>query len=180
MRKVTSGLFISVDGVVESPEKWQFDVFDQDMIRIMGEYLATTDTVLLGRVTYQEWQPYWPNASTDEMYANFINNAPKYVFSKTLTGVDWNNAHLVEGSLEDKVKQLKQRTGKNIAVQGSPTLVRSLLECNLMDELTLMFHPVVVGSGKKFFTDASEVKRLKLVQTMTTGSGVIVATYHPM
>ena len=178
MRRVQAGLFISLDGVVEAPDQWQFDVFDQDMIQAMGEHLASTDTVLLGRITYQEWQPYWPN-SQDEPYASYINNSPKVVFSRTLKDVDWQNAILARDSLAETVNQLKRQPGKNIAVGGSPTLVRSLLENNLLDDLTLMYHPVIVGRGKRFFKDGSEIRRLKLVRSTTTGSGVLISTYQP-
>ena len=178
MRKVISGLFISLDGVVESPDKWQFDNFDAEMAAGMEAHLATEDTILLGRVTYQEWAPYWPT-STDEPFASFINNTPKYVFSTTLGKVEWKNSTLVKGSLAGEIARLKQQPGKNIGVAGSPTLVRSLLQNNLLDELTLMIHPVVVGRGKRLFKDGSELKRLKLVSSQITSTGVAILTYQP-
>jgi len=178
MRKVTSGLFVSMDGVVEAPNLWQFDVFDQDMIQAMSEEISAIDTVLLGRVTYQEWLPYWPNATEDLGYADFINKTPKFVFSRTLKEVDWGNAVLVNIPMEEKVRQLKAAPGQNIGVQGSPGLVRSLIENNLLDELTLLIHPVVVGQGKKFYTDGTALKRFKLLECKTSGSGVVMATYR--
>ena len=90
MRKVISGLFISLDGVVESPDQWQFDVFDADMGAAMTEFLASVDTVLLGRITYQEWVNYWPT-SDDHEYGDHINFTPKYVVSTTLDEVKWGN-----------------------------------------------------------------------------------------
>lgn len=178
MRKVTSGLFISLDGVVESPEQWQFDNFDVDMMEIMTKYLAEEDTILLGRVTYQDWANYWPT-SNDEPYASHINNTPKYVASSTLDKVDWQNTTLVRGSLAAEINRLKQQPGKNIGVAGSPTLVRSLLQDGLLDEITLMIHPVIVGRGKKLFEDTSDIKRLKLVDSKITCTGVAVLTYNP-
>jgi len=179
MRKVISGLFISLDGIVESPDKWQFDNFDAEMVAGMEAHLATEDTILLGRVTYQEWAPYWPT-STDEPFASHINNTPKYVFSSTLDQVEWKNSTLVKGSsLAGEIARLKQQPGKNIGVAGSPTLVRSLLQNNLLDELTLMIHPVVVGRGKRLFKDGSELKRLKLVSSQITSTGVAILTYQP-
>jgi dihydrofolate reductase len=106
MRKVFSGLFISMDGVTEAPNLWQFDVFDADMGAAMSAVLAEEDTVLLGRVTYQEWAPYWPT-SNDEPFASFINNTPKYVFSNTLKSVEWQNSTLVKRPLAAEIAWLK-------------------------------------------------------------------------
>ncbi len=176
MRQVVSGLFISLDGVTESPDQWQFDNFDQDMATEMGNHLAKLDTVLLGRVTYQDWAPYWPT-STDEPFASFINNVPKYVASTTLDKVEWNNSRLIKENPTEAIARLKQQPGKDIGVMGSPTLVRSLLQNDLLDELTLMVHPVVVGHGKRLFQEEANLKRLKLVDSKTTRTGVLIATY---
>lgn len=137
MRKVVAALFISLDGIVEAPYLWQFDVFDDDMMATMTKQLAAQDTVLLGRVTYEDWAPYWPT-STDEPFASYINNVPKYVVSTTLKTVDWRNATLVEGPVADTLARLKQQPGQMIGVAGSPTLVHSLLQAGLLDELTLI------------------------------------------
>jgi dihydrofolate reductase len=176
MRKVISGLFISLDGVVESPDKWQFDNFDSDMESEMGSVLAEQDAVLMGRVTYQEWAPYWPT-SKDEPYASFINNIPKYVVSTTLQEVEWKNSILIRGDLLAEISKLKGQPGKNIGLQGSPTLVEYLLQNDLLDELTLMIHPVVVGRGKRLFKDWSDLKRLKLIVSKITRTGVALLTY---
>ena len=178
MRKIVSGLFISLDGVTEAPDKWQFDAFDEDMMAIMTAHLEAEDAVLLGRKTYQEWVGYWPT-STDEPYASHINDLPKYVVSTTLEKVEWKNAIVVKGDLTEELAHLKQQPGKNIGVAGSPTLVQSLLQCDLLDELTLMVHPVIAGSGKRLFTEGSRLERLNLVETKTTGSGVVILTYRP-
>jgi dihydrofolate reductase len=178
MRNVSAALFISLDGVVESPDKWQFDHFDEDMMAGMGAFIAGVDTVLLGRVTYQEWAGFWPTSNL-EPYASFINNTPKYVASTTLKSVEWQNSRLINGSVAEEVRKLKQLSGKNISVQGSPTLVRSLLRDSLLDELTLMVHPVVVGSGKRLFKNGDGLKRLQLVDSQGTRTGVAVLTYQP-
>src|SRR5258707_6836043 len=150
MRKVVAGLFITLDGVVESPDTWQ-EHFDEDMGQAMMEQLASQDAVLLGRVTYQEWASYWPTA-TDEPFASFINSTPKYVFSSTLESVEaWQNSTLVKGDLSQEIARLKQQPGKNISTSGIPTLVRSLLEHGLPDELILLIQPVVAGIGKRPF-----------------------------
>ncbi len=178
MRKVAAGLFISLDGVTESPDKWQFDHFDSDMMAALEAHIAETDAVLLGRVTYQEWASYWPT-STDEPYASHINNTPKYVVSTTLDRVEWKNSTLIKGNLAEGIARLKRQPGKKIGVAGSPTLVESLLQNDLLDELTLMIHPVVAGSGRRLFRDGRALKRLKLVDSKTTSTGVLIATYQP-
>ena len=181
MRKVNAGLFITLDGVTESPDKWQFDNFDDDMMAALKAHIGAEDTILLGRVTYQDWTPFWPT-STDEPYASHINNTPKYVVSTTLDTVEWGtwgNISLLKGNLAEAIARLKQQPGRNIGVSGSPTLVRTMLQADLLDELTLMIHPVVVGTGKRLFGEADELKRLKLVDTKTTKSGVSVLTYRP-
>jgi dihydrofolate reductase len=179
MRKVVAGLFISLDGVTESPDKWQFDNFDAEMAASMDEFIATADTVLMGRVTYQEWEPYW-QTSTDEPFASFINNTPKYVVSSSLDEVEWKNSTLISGSsLAGEIARLKQLPGKNIGVTGSPSLVRSLLQNGLLDELILMVHPVVAGRGKRLFKDGGDLKRLKLVDSQITSTGVAILTYQP-
>jgi len=178
LRDVVAGLFISLDGVVESPQRWQFDNFDAEMMSNMGATIGSQDTVLLGRVTYQEWAGYWP-ASKDEPFASYINNTPKYVVSTTLDRVEWNNATLIKGSLAEELNRLKQLPGKSIGVAGSPTLVQSLLQDDLLDVLTLMIHPVVAGSGKRLFRDGNAMKRLKLVGSQVTSSGVAILTYQP-
>ena len=179
MRKVISGLFISLDGVTESPDQWQFDHFDAEMGAALGAHITAEDTILLGRVTYQEWAPYWPTA-TDEPYASHINNTHKYVFSSTLDKVEWQNSTLVKRPLAEEINRLKGQPGKNIGVAGSPTLVRSLLQNDLLDELILMIHPVIVGKGKRLFPDKGDLKRLKLLSSQTTSTGVSILTFQPL
>jgi dihydrofolate reductase len=179
MRKVVAALFISLDGVAEAPNLWQFDNFDEDMLQAMATQLAQQDAVLLGRVTYQEWADYWPTA-TDEPFASFINNTQKYVFSTTLDSVNWANSTLVKGNLADEIASLKAQPGGIIGTAGSPGLVRSLLQQDLLDDLLLMVHPVVVGSGKRLFGDGDDLKRLRLVESKATRTGVALLTYRPL
>jgi dihydrofolate reductase len=183
MRKVVSGLFISLDGVVESPDQWQFG-FDEEMGAALASTLETADTVLLGRVTYTEWAGYWPTVTSgeDAGFANWINNAPKYVASTTLDNADdWANSTLIKGDLAAAVEQLKAGEGKDITVAGSPTLVRSLLEQDLLDELVLLIHPVIAGEGrKKLFADDTPLKKLELASAQPTSSGKLIATYRPL
>jgi dihydrofolate reductase len=181
MRKVVSWLFISLDGVVEAPNEWQFDVFDEAMGAAIASQMEAEDAILMGRVTYQEFASFWP-ASTDEPFASHINKAPKYVVSTKLDKAEWGNwdqPTLIKGNLAKEINTLKKQSGKNIGVSGSPTLVRSLLQDDLLDELKLMIHPVVVGKGKRLFTEDVDLKRLKLVDSKVTGTGVAILTYQP-
>ncbi len=182
MRKVVSWLFISLDGVVEAPNEWQFDVMDDDMLAAITSQSDAEDTILFGRVTYQDFAPYWPT-STDEPFASHINNTPKYVVSTTLDKVEWGKWEkptLINDNLAKEITKLKTQPGKNIGVSGSPTLVRSLLQDDLLDELKLMIHPVVVGKGKRLFTEDVDLKRLQLVDSKVTGTGVVIVTYQPV
>ena len=180
MRKVSAWLFMSLDGVVEAPNEWQFDVMDDEMLSDIISQSDAEDAIVMGRVTYQDFAPFWPT-STDEPFASHINNVPKYVVSTTLDEVEWGNwdkPTLIKGNLGKEINKLKQQSGKNIGVSGSPTLVRSLLQEGLLDELKLMIHPVLVGHGKRFFNDG-DLKRLKLVDSKVTGTGVVILTYQP-
>jgi dihydrofolate reductase len=181
MRKVAAWFFISLDGVVESPEKWHLDLFDADMGASVDALSAEADTILFGRVTYQEFASFWPT-STIEPFASHINNTPKYVVSTTLDEVEWgkwDRPKLIKRNVAKEISNLKQQPGKTIGVSGSPTLVCSLLQDDLLDELTLMIHPVIVGSGKRLFTDLGDLKKLQLVDSKVTGTGVVILTYRP-
>jgi dihydrofolate reductase len=179
MRQVLAALFVSLDGVAESPDKWQFEHFDDEMMAEMASQIAEQDAVLLGRVTYQEWAQYWPT-STDEPFASFINDTPKYVISTTLEEpLEWQNSTLIKGNVAEEIAALKRQPGKNIGVAGSPTLVEALLQDDLLDELELMVHPVVAGGGKRLFKDGRALKRLRLVDSNTTSTGVSILAYRP-
>jgi dihydrofolate reductase len=180
MRKVTAGLFVSLDGVTESPEKWQLPYFNDEMGEAIGAAMAAADAMLLGRVTYQEFASYWPGVrSEDQPFADYMNNTPKYVVSTTLDTVEWSNSTLIKGNLAEEITKLKQQPGKNIGITGSTTLVQSLLQDDLLDELGLMIHPVVVGSGKRLFEEGGELKALKLIDSKTFSTGVVSLTYQP-
>lgn len=179
MRKVTAGLFSTIDGVVEAPDQWQ-PAFDEEMGAALSRMLDEQDAVLLGRVTFTEWAGYWPT-STDEPFASWINSTPKYVASSTLDSVDhWANSTLITGSVADFVAELKQTDGGTIGTAGSPTLVRSLIEHGLLDELTLMISPVVAGGRRAhLFPDDAALTTFELVDARPTSSGALIATYRP-
>jgi dihydrofolate reductase len=175
-RKVISTFFVSLDGVMEAPQEWHFPYFNDEMVAAIGEAMASSDAMLCGRVTYQEWAGFWPDA--DNEMAEYMNNTPKYVASTTLDAVEWSNSHLLEGDVPAAVAALKQQPGKNIVMSGSATLARSLLREGLVDELRLMIHPVVVGQGARLFPDG-EKHALELVDSTTFATGVVYVTYKP-
>lgn len=177
MRRVTAGLFHSVDGVVEAPNLWQFDSFDDEVGAAMGDMISRTDTVLLGRVLYEEWAGYWPNVDAADPFGDFINPVPKYVASRTLSGaLEWQNAHLIETGLEEFVASLKQTDGGDIVV-GGISLVRQLLFAGLLDTLTLITHPVVAGSGRHLFDAGGPATRLTLQKAVHTSKGNTILDY---
>jgi dihydrofolate reductase len=176
MRTLTSGLFYSVDGVAESPNLWQFDAFDDELGAELGGMMARVDTVLLGRVTYEEWAGYWPSA--EDPFADFINSVPKHVASRTLTGtLEWQNARIMDRPLEEFVAALKETEGGEIAVCGSLSVVRQLFLAGLLDSLTLMVHPVLAGAGRHLFTPTDPTTRLTLQESEITGKGNAILRY---
>jgi dihydrofolate reductase len=178
MRKIVSGLFITLDGVVESPDKWQFPYFNEEMGQVVTSQMDAADAMLLGRRTYEEFASYWPTADADDPFTARMNNTPKYVASTTLDTVEWQNSTLIKGNVVEELTKLKQQPGKNIGMTGSATLVRSLLRDNLLDELVLLVHPLVVGSGKRLFPDGGDPVALTLVDSQTFGTGVLCLTYR--
>jgi dihydrofolate reductase len=179
MRKIVAGLFISLDGVVEAPETWHFPYFNEEMGKVIEGQLAASDTMLLGRNTYQQFASFWPQQGSEVELADHMNSVPKLVVSSTLDKVEWNNTTLVPGAtaVED-LNARKRQPGRNISVVGSPTLVRTLLRDGVLDELDLLVHPIVVGSGKRLFPDGSEQQGLALVSSETFKTGVVHLVYR--
>lgn len=181
MRKVTAGLFHSVDGVVQDPFKFQFDSFDDQLGQMLTGVQDRVDTVLMGRVGWSEWAGYWPNATQDNDFADFINGVPKHVASSTLSDADmakWSNSSLIKGDLLDTVRRLKAQTGGEISAMGGISLVRQLLFAGLMDELSLITHPVVAGEGRHLFEPGDPTTRLDLVGCEITPKGNVVQVYR--
>jgi dihydrofolate reductase len=179
MRKIIAGLFISVDGVVESPETWQFPYFNDEMGEAVASQAAESDTILLGRRTYQEFAAYWPNQPRDAEFAATMNDTPKLVASRSLRTLGWDNSTLIEGDIATALTRLKEEPGANISIIGSGTLVRSLLHDSVLDELRLLVHPIVVGRGKRLFDGARDRVPLELVSAATFKSGVLSLVYRP-
>jgi dihydrofolate reductase len=176
MRKIVAGLFISLDGVVESPDQWMGPWFSPELGQAVGSLMGAQDAMLLGRVTYDEFAAHWPQ-QTGEM-ADTMNGTPKYVVSGTLKSAEWQNTTLIPAaSAFAEIAELKQQPGQNIGMTGSGTLVSSLLCEGLLDELHLFVFPLVAGSGKRLFGTPGDKLPLKLLDSVTFHSGVVHLTY---
>lgn len=192
MRKLTVSEFVSLDGVMQAPGGadedteggfrhggWQMGYFDDVAGERIGASMAQTGAFLLGRRTYEIFASYWPTQSDDDPFAKILNGLPKYVASTTLgEPLAWQNSTLLQGDVAKAVAELKEGEGGNIVVLGSGGLVQTLYENDLVDEYALMIHPIVLGSGKKLFRDVPK-KPLKLADSVTTSTGVVMATYVP-
>jgi len=192
MRKIVVSEFVTLDGVMQAPGGreedtssgfkhggWSFKFRDHQVPKYKLDELAASDALLLGRKTYDIFAAYWPKAKDDAGFAEKMNNLSKHVVSTTLKKVDWNNSKLIKTNVAEEVRKLKQQPGKDILVYGSAKLVNTLLQHDLVDELRLMVHPVVLGSGKRLFDGTADVmKVLKLAESKTFPSGIVLLSYH--
>jgi dihydrofolate reductase len=178
MGKIVSNFFISLDGVVEAPDQWHFPYFNDEMGAAIGKGMETTGAFLMGRVLYEEWAAYWPN-SEDEPFSSFINGMQKYVVSNSLTDPAWNNTTVVSGDVAGRLRDIKARTEGDLSMSGSATLVRWLLANDLLDELHLLVHPIVVGRGRRRLFEDTETHPLELTEHAVFTTGVLHLTYAP-
>lgn len=174
-RTITAHLFHTVNGVVEQPERWQFDSFGPEEGQMMGEMTTSVTDVVIGRKLWQEWSEYWPQA--DDPFAQWINPVRKHVISATLPqDLPWNST-LVTGDPLAHLRSLRGLGEGGIAVVGGIETVRSLFLAGLVDELTLTTHPVVTNEGRKLFDDGVPLTRLHLLRVAQTGTGNAILTY---
>jgi dihydrofolate reductase len=177
MGKIVSNFFISMDGVVESPDKWHFPYFNDEMGEAVGAGMAGASAMLMGRRLYDEWSEFWPQQGPEVPFSEYINSAKKYVLSSSLTDPDWNNTVVLPGD-PDRVREVKEQEQGDIGMSGSATTVRWLLANGLLDELNLLVHPIAVGSGQRLFED-TPTYALKLVEQKTFSTGVLHVVYAP-
>lgn len=179
MRKIKSHFFISLDGVVESPDKWHFRYFDDEMGAAVGAGFATTGALLMGRVLYDEWAAYWPEHA-DEPFGDVMNSIKKYVVSDSLQAAEWQNSEIISGDVARQLTAIKAQDGGDITMSGSPTTVRWLLREGLLDELNLLVHPIVVGDGlARLFPPDEPSTPLELLTAQTFKTGVLSLSYAP-
>ncbi len=179
MRKVVVSEYVTLDGVMEAPDKWSFQFWTDEGASFKFDELFASGALLLGRVTYQGFAAAWPSMKDEEGFADRMNNIPKFVVSTTLEKAEWNNSTLIKGNITEEVVRLKQQPGLDIVVAGSADLVQLLMQHDLIDEYRLIIHPVVVGGGKRLFSALNDKAELKLVDSKTFSSGVVVLTYQP-
>lgn len=180
MRKVVAVELVSVDGVIEAPETWASPYSNEVMEEANASGMAASDALLLGRVTYEALAAFWPHQPGGTPMVDYINSVPKFVVSETLEEpLGWNNSTLIRGDVAREIAELKRRQGKDVTILGSAALVRSLLGDGLIDELRLMVHPIVLGSGRRLFEDGDDRKGLELVESRTFGTGVVCLAYRP-
>lgn len=176
MRKLVVYTLLSVDGVAESPDRYVLD-FDEAMYANLRQVIEAQDAVLLGRRTYDDWAGYWPSAD-DQPFADFINGVAKYVATSTPPSTSWASTTVVDGSVPDFVRDLKEQPGGDIGVHGSIELARSLFAAGLVDELRLVIAPAVAGAGRRLFEGEGELQELELVRSAGTPSGAVLVDYR--
>jgi len=183
MRKITAGLFISLDGVVEAPDRWHFPYFNEEMGAAVGASLGAADTMLFGRKTYDSFAGAWPEREAaggeDADFAKTLGDVRKIVVSKQRLELTWRNSEQLEGDLVEAVTALKNEPGGDVALSGSISVVRQLLAAGLLDELHLLVHPIAVRKGMRLFDEGETTIPLRLISSETFETGVLNLAYAP-
>jgi dihydrofolate reductase len=193
MRRIVVFQSLTLDGVMQAPGRpdedrrsgfkyggWATPYADPGIGKAAGESMAKSGSLLLGRRTYEDFYSVWPNR-TDNPFTEVLNNAQKYVASTTLKEpLVWKNSTLLKGNVAEAVARLKEQPGKDIVILGSGELIRSLMPHSLIDEYTLLIHPLILGSGQRLFPDDGTRNALRLINIQTTTAGVVVAIYQPL
>ncbi|TMI22925.1 dihydrofolate reductase [Candidatus Bathyarchaeota archaeon] len=190
MRKIVVLSFVTLDGIMQAPGGpdedtsgnftqggWSVGYWDDFMGKVMGEQMGRPYDLLLGRKTYEIFAAYWPKAK-DNPGADGLNKAKKYVVSRTLRKLDWNNSTLLTGNIPEEIRKLKREDGHELQVHGSSNLIQTLLKHDLVEEFRLKIYPVTVGHGKRLFGDGTMPASFKLLENKTSTTGVVVATYR--
>ena len=189
MRRLAVTTFLTLDGVMQAPggpgedpsggfthEGWSVNYWDDRMGQIMDDFMSKPFDLLLGRKTYEIFAAYWPHVTDGS--GDSLNSAKKYVASRTLDTVEWNNSTLIKGDVGEQVAALKEQSGAEIQVHGSGHLIQTLIKHDLIDEYRLWVFPLVLGSGKRLFADGTVPAGLKLVDSQASSTGVVIATYE--
>jgi dihydrofolate reductase len=190
--QVTLTTFVSLDGVIQGPGGptedpsggfkqggWMVPYADEAMGRFVTDWFDAADAFLLGRTTYEIMAAYWPQVTGEDEVARKLNSLPKYVVSRTLDEVTWNNSTLIKGDPVKEIMKLKGEAGQELQVHGSGNLAQTLIRHGLIDEYRLWFHPLVLGSGKRLFPERTVPIALRLIETRTTSTGVVIHVYQP-
>jgi dihydrofolate reductase len=191
MRRLIVNTFLTLDGVMQAPGGpgeddsdgftqggWSVNYWDERMGRVMDELMGRPFSLVLGRRTYDIFAGFWPGA-TEEQGAKPLNDAVKYVASRSRPALSWDKSVLIDGDAADGVAALKQEDGPELQVHGSADLLQTLIRHNLVDQYRLWVFPVVVGSGKRLFANGTVPAALKLVDSVVSTTGVVIGTYEP-
>lgn len=191
MRKLVVGTFLTLDGVMQGPGGpqedrsggfdnggWLVPFFDDVMGQVMTDWIRQADGLVLGRKTYEIFAAHWPYVTGDDPIAAKFNSVRKYVASRTLDRVEWNNSTLIKGDAAEAIRTLKSEPGGELQVHGSGDLIRTLLRHGLIDEFRLWIFPVLLGSGKRLFANGTVPARLRLLETQTSTKGVLLHVYQ--
>lgn len=191
--KLTMTCFVSLDGVMQSPGGpnedpsdgfahggWQVPLFDDEEVgEFVTEVNSHADAFLLGRRTYEIFSSYWPQVTDpDNPIATKLNEAPKYVASRTLSSADWHNTTILQGDVVGAVSALKQEDGDELHIWGSGVLVQTLMRHDLIDTFRILQYPVTLGSGRRLFADGTEPGSLRVPSGTVTSKGVVIMTYE--
>jgi dihydrofolate reductase len=190
MRKLVVNTFVSLDGIMQAPGGpeedptegfefggWTVPHWDDQMAQSMGEFMGKPFDLVLGRKTYEIFAAYWPHS--DEPGAAELNRATKYVASRTLKTLEWENSQLLEGDVGEAVARLKNEDGPELQVHGSSDLIQTLHRHGLVDQYRMMIFPVVLGGGKRLFDEGVAPAQFRLVDSRVFGTGVMMATFEP-
>jgi len=189
VRKIVAAEFMTLDGVVEAPgsadttlpEKrgWSEPFMSDEIAKFILDQMDLSDALLLGRKTYQDFAAFWPAIPDEDPFGKRMNGHAKFAVSTTLDKTEWNNSKLIKVNVTEEIAKLKQQSGRNINITGSGTLVQSLLQHGLIDEIQLLVCPVVLGIGKRLFREGLDTKTLKLVEAKPFNSGMVMLSYQP-
>jgi dihydrofolate reductase len=186
MRKIVVGMFVSLDGVMEGPGPaddfalagWTMPYWDADVAQFVDASMSASDTLLLGRITYEAFAAAFGEAPADNPDAATMNRLPKYVVSTTLEQATWANSTVIRANVVEEIARLKEQPGRDITISGSGQVVHTLMRANLIDEYRLLIYPVILGQGKRLFPPEVPVT-LDLVEARTSATGVLLVTYRP-
>jgi dihydrofolate reductase len=193
MSRIIAINHVTIDGVMQAPGRpdedrrggfqyggWAQAGNDAVMGQVLGERVARGGALLFGRRTYEDFAAFWPNQPEPNPFTAVLNNIQKYVVSQTLEEpLPWGASTLLKGDAAEAVSRLKEQSEQDIAIMGSGELIQSLAPHNLIDEYLLMIHPLILGTGRRLFPDGTSFAALRLVNSVPTTTGVIIATYQP-
>lgn len=177
MRKLKAWIYMTLDGVIEAPENWV--IADEGMFDDQTAGYGSSDALLLGRKTYEVFAASWPQRGSEVPNADWMNNTPKFVASTTLDSAEWQNSTVLAGDVVRAVSQLKEEDGKDITINGSAGLLRTLLRAGLVDVFVIYVHPLLLGSGDRLFENEDDQLGLSLLNSHVYDSGIVALTYGP-